>query len=104
MTVEAESSIKFLEVCIYGNLTWRDKIHTVKNKLAKIMELLYQGKHYLDENCFKQIYFAYIHTYLNCANVAWASTPKTKLEKVQSKQKYALRIILNVSSEPFFSA
>ena len=54
----------------------------------------------------KKIYFAYIHVYLNYANIAWASTHKTKLKKVLSKQKYYLPIIFNQSktspSEPFF--
>ena len=76
-TVERESSIKFLGVWIDENLTWRDHIHTVENKIAKNIGLLYQGKHYLDDNCLKQIYFAYIHAYLNYANIAWASTEKS---------------------------
>ena len=105
-TIEHESSIKFSGVCIDENLAWRDHIHTVENKIAKNIGLLYQGKHYLDDNCLKQIYFAYIHVYLNYANIAWASTHKTKLKKVQSKQKHALRIIFNQSktspSEPLF--
>ena len=88
------------------NLTWRDHIHTVENKIAKNIGFLYQGKYYLDDNCLKQIYFAYIHANLNYANIAWASTHKTKLKKVQSKQKHALRIIFNQSktspSEPLF--
>ena len=83
-----------------------DNIHAVENKIAKNIGFLNQGKHYLDDNCLKQIYFAYIHAYLNYANIAWASTYKTKLKKVQSKQKYALRIIFNQSktspSEPLF--
>ena len=105
-TVERESSIKFLRLWIDENLTWRDHIHTVENKIAKNIGFLYQGKHYLDENCLKQIYFAYIHAYLHYANIAWAGTHKTKLKKVQSKQKHALRIIFNQSktspSEPLF--
>ena len=96
-TIERESSIKFLGVWIDENLTWRDHIHTVENKIAKNIGLLYQGKHYLDDNCLKQIYFAYIYAYLNYANIALASTHKTKLKKVQSKQKHALRIIFNQS-------
>ena len=85
--IELESSIKSLEVWIDENLTWRNHIHTVENKIAKNIGLLYQRKHYLDleDNCLKQIYFAYIHVYLNYANVAWASTHKTKLKKAQSK-------------------
>ena len=76
-TFERGSSVKFLGVWIDENLTWRDQIHTFENKIAKNIGLLYQGKH----NCLKQIYFAYIHTYLNYTNIAWASTHKTKLKK-----------------------
>ena len=34
-TVKSESSIMFLGVCIDENLTWRDRIHTVENNIAK---------------------------------------------------------------------
>ena len=44
LTVECESSIKFLGVWIDKNLTWRDHIHIVENKIAKNIGLLYQGK------------------------------------------------------------
>ena len=72
-TIERESSIKFLEVWIDENLTWRDHIHTLENKIAKNIGLLYQRKHYPGDNCLKQIYFAYIDAYLNYANMAWTS-------------------------------
>ena len=79
---------------------------TVERESSITFGLLYQGKLYLDENCLKQNYFAYIHAYLRYANIAWGSTHKTKLKKVQSKQKLALRIIFNQSktspSEPYF--
>ena len=80
-TIERESSIKFLGVWIDENLTWRDHIHTVENKIANNIGLLYQGKHYLDDNCFKQIYFAYINAYLNCANIAWLVLIKLNVKK-----------------------
>ena len=99
-TIEREFSIKLLRVWLDENLTWRNQIHTVENKTAKI-GLLYQGKHYLDDNCLKQIYFSYIRVYLNYANIAWAGTHKTQLKKVQSKQKHALRIIFNQSKTSF---
>ena len=70
VTVERESSIKFLGVWVDENLTWRDHIHTVESKVAKNIGLLYPGKHYLDDKCLKQIYFTYIHAYLNYANIA----------------------------------
>ena len=73
-------------VSIDENLTWRDRIYTVENKIAKNIGLLYQGKHYyLDDKCLKQIYFDYIHANVNYPNIAWDSTHKTRLKKVQSK-------------------
>ena len=69
-TVERESSIKLLRVWIDENLKWRDYIHTVENKITKNIGLLYQEKYYHEDNCLKQIYFAYIHAYLNYANIA----------------------------------
>ena len=41
-TIERESLTKFLGVWIDENLTWRDHIHTVENKIAKNIGLLYQ--------------------------------------------------------------
>ena len=44
LNVECESLIKFSAVRTDENLTLRDHIHTVKNKIAKNIGLLYQGK------------------------------------------------------------
>ena len=43
----------------------------------------------------KNGYFSYIHSYLNYANIAWASTYSTKSKKVYLKQKDAVRIVFN---------
>ena len=67
------------------------------NKIAKNIELLYQGGYNST---------LLIHAYLNYANIAGAITHKTKLKKVQIKQKHA--IIFNQPkiplSEPLFLA
>ena len=41
----------------------------------------------------KHLLKSFIHYYINYANVAWASTSKAKLEKLQGKQKQAGHII-----------
>ena len=105
LIVDRQYSIKLLGVWIGGNLTWRDHVHTVKNKIEKNIGLLYQRKNYLNDKCLKQIYFSNIHTYLIYAKIAWASTHKTKLKKAKVNKKM---IIFNQSktspSEPLFSA
>ena len=46
------------------NISWEEHIRTVETKLAKNIGLLYRAKP------FESIYFAYIHSYLNYANIA----------------------------------
>ena len=39
------------------------------------------------------LYHSYIHSYINCANVAWGSTYMTNFKKLSNQQKHAMRII-----------
>ena len=59
------------------------------------MTLLYRAKYFLNESSLKCIYLAYIHSYLNYTNIAWASTYRTKLKAIHLLQKCAVHIIFN---------
>ena len=59
------------------------------------MGLLWKAKQLFDDESLKSICFSYIHSYLNYANIAWASTNPAKLKKIQYLQKQAARIIFN---------
>ena len=75
---------------------WIDRnICKVENKIAKNIGLLYQAKYLLNESSLKCIYFAYIHSYLNYAYIAWASTYQTKLKAIHLLQKRPVRTIFN---------
>ena len=67
---------KFLGVLLDENITWKSHICSVQKKHAKNIDLLYRAKYLLDESSLKTVYFSYIHSYLNYANIAWASTYK----------------------------
>ena len=77
------------------NVSWRYHIKTVENKLSKNIGLLCRAKQFLDETSLKTIYFSYIHSFLNYANIAWASTHFTKLKTINYKQKQAARIVFD---------
>ena len=49
----------------------------------------------LEEESLKSIYFAYIHSYTNYVNIAWASTYRTKSKTVHLHQKHAVNIVFN---------
>ena len=92
---ERKTAIKFLEVMLDENISWDEHICTVETKLAKNIGLLYRTKPLIEEKSLKSIYFAYIHTYLNYANIAWTSTYRTKLETIHFHQKHAVRTVFN---------
>ena len=62
---------------------------------SKNIGLLYRAKHLLEEKSLKSIYFAYIHRYLNYANIAWVSTYRIKLKTIHFHQKHVARIVFN---------
>ena len=94
-TNETTFSIKFFGVILDENITWKDHIDEIEKNIAKNLCLLYRAKQLLNEEFLKFIYFSYIHSYLNYANVVWASTYYTKLKTIYYQQKHAARIILH---------
>ena len=93
--IERQRFIKLLDVILDECISWKDHIRTIENKIAKDIRLLYRAKQLLYTSSLKSVYFSYIHTYLNFANIGWSSTQKTKLKIINIKQKHALRIIFN---------
>ena len=67
----------------------------LENKIAKNIGLMYRAKPFLDKESLLALYYSYIHSYLNYANLAWGSTYLTNLKKLRSQQKHAIRIVHN---------
>ena len=91
--IERENSIKFLGVLLDENLTWSNHISCIHNKISKNIGLLYKARSYLNRKCLKQLYFSFIHSYLNYANITWGSSPRTKQQPLFYRQKHASRLI-----------
>ena len=88
--IKRENAIKFLGIIIYENLTWKNHISTIENKISKNIGMLYKAKFLLNEKCLKHIYFAFIHSYLHYGNIAWASTNRYKLKKLYNQQNFCV--------------
>ena len=59
------------------------------------MLAFYQNDAVSCKESLKTIYFSYIHSYLNYANIVWASTYFAKLKTIHHQQKHAVRIIFD---------
>ena len=84
--IERESSVKFLGVILDEHLTWKKHIQFIENKVSKNVGVLYKASKLINSKCLRSIYFSFIHSYVNYANIAWASTNKTNLKKLFGKQ------------------
>ena len=92
-----KNSIKFLGVIIDENWTCKNHIEVVEDKTSKNIGVLYRASHLLDFKNLLKIYFSFIHIYISYANIAWASTSKTKLQGILKKQKHAARITFHAN-------
>ena len=90
--IKKENSVKFLGIISDENLTWKNHIEVVENKISKNIGVLYRASHLLDFKNLLKTYFSFIHIYIRYANIAWASTFKGKLQGILKKQKHAARI------------
>ena len=62
--------MKFLCVLLDENFSWKEHIKYLENKIAKNIGLLYRAKPFLDKESLLALYYSYIHSYLNYANLA----------------------------------
>ena len=85
--------IKFLRVLIDENLTSKNHINLIENKISKSLGILHQAKYLLNQKPRENVYFSLIFSYINHGNIGWGSTYKTKLKKIFTYQKKAAKVI-----------
>ena len=63
------------------------------SQISKSIGIFYKYRDVLSKQCLRQLYFSFIHSYVNYANITWASTSKSKLERLYRCQKHAACVI-----------
>ena len=84
--VERANTMKFLGVLLDDNLSRKEHIKYLKNKMAKNIGFMYRAKLFFDKESSLALYYYYINSYLNYNNLARGSTYLTNL-KTYSQQK-----------------
>ena len=69
----------------------------VLSQCIVINVIYFQNKHTFtyQKTSLHTVFCLFIYTYLNYANISWASTSKTKWKKLYTQKKHALKIIFN---------
>ena len=65
--IERENSLKFLGVILDEHLTWKK---TYTTQVSKNFGVLYKASKLINSKCLRSIYFSFIRSYINYANIA----------------------------------
>ena len=72
--------MKVLEVLFDENLTWKNHVNLIENKISKRPGILHRAKFLLNKKSKKNVYFSFTQSNINYHNIARGSTYKTKLK------------------------
>ena len=66
--------------------TWKPHIKYIEHKISKSIGLLFKAKPFLNKQSLLSLYYSYMHSYINYANVAWGSTYMANFKKSSSQK------------------
>ena len=92
-SLERKSSIKYLGVMIDDTMSWKHHISYICSRISRNTGIIAKLRHYLSIKQLKQLYYNLIYPYISYAIMAWGSTYKTNLQKLQVKQNNIIRLI-----------
>ena len=77
VNLQTVDSLKFLGVCIDHQITWKDHITFISNKLYKSIAIIYRASHVLDTNALYCLYNAIFKPHINYCIEVWEILIKT---------------------------
>lgn len=73
-------------------------VHKVPTKIDSGIFVLSKMRHLYDTNRLKMVYFVYVHSTISFRTVChYMAQPAQNLQSIPRLQKYAIRMIINIS-------
>ena len=104
--IKRQSQTKYLGIILDEHLTWTPHIQMLQKKMASAVWALSRLRNVASTKTLRTVYFGLVHSKLQYCISCWGSSPPSKLVKIMSLQKRALRVICKAPylahSEPLF--
>ena len=84
---EHKQKHKFRGIIIHENLSWKPRITSICDKVAKVIGILSKSRRYLPSVTLKTLYYSFFLLYINYCNLMWASTYASYLEPLYLLQR-----------------
>ena len=94
--LEQKDHVKYLGVLVDQHLSWKHQINNVALKISRGIGILGKLKPLLKDNLLKCIYYSLVYSHLSYGIEAWGSASKTNLNKINTLQHKAVRIMSGV--------
>ena len=94
--IERVTSCKFLGVIVDENLTWKNHINLIANKLSKIIGILCKARKFLNKSALLNLYYALFYPHILYCNNIWGNASKQDLWRIFKLQKMSIRIINSI--------
>ena len=94
--LEQKDHVKYLGVLMDQHLNWKYQINNIALKISRGIGILAKLKPLLKDNLLKCIYYSLVYSHLSYGIEAWGSATKTNLNKINTLQHKAIRIMSGV--------
>lgn len=92
--IERTKNVKYLGIMMDENLSWKDHIMYITNKIRKLIYKFYELRNIFTFKMLKIIYQSLVESIICYGLVVWGSAGKMVLKKLEIAQKAILKIIL----------
>ena len=93
IAIERVESFNFLGLIIDEGLSWKKHTDVVKNKISKVVGILYRLNNIFPKNILQTLYNSLIASYINYGLFLWG----VESNRIELLQKKAIRLITNSS-------
>ena len=93
VTLQKVNSLKFLGVCIDHQITWKDHITYIANKLSKRIAIINRASHVLDTKTLYCLHNAIFKPYFIYCIELWGNTYKNNINTVFIQQQKVMKIV-----------
>lgn len=87
---------KYLGLIVNHNLNWIQHVDFIKQRVARFGGVFRKISKYLNVGIKKQLYFAFVHSYLVYLNPIWSCAPEYKLKEIQILQNKSIKSLHNL--------
>ena len=98
-TIKRTKVVKYLGLVVDDALTWSQHIDYISTKIAQGVGILKRTRSFLPKQSLLTLYQSMIEPYFRYCNIVWGQCNETLLDRLQTLQNRAARVIANISYE-----